>query len=241
LRRRLGNGLVIFISGKHSPTEHRTWEILFKRQTSLLKGRVTKRFILGMQLLGMPANGIPDRITTSRRLQELNGWELWHTDIAYMSDHEWWMSFSRKAFFVTDYIRSPQQLDFIPEPDMFHDYFGHLAFMTDPEYTAMVELFSKAFQAAPEHEKHKIARVWWHTFEFGLIREDGEIRVLGAGLISSKEELLHCLEPGRQQPFDFSQAMETEIAIANVHNEYLVLESFEQLRGELENYVQRNA
>ncbi len=204
----------------------------------LLEGKACSLFFRGMQRIRFDPEHVPHLPSASERLQRCTGWSLQHTDIAYMSDEDWLGPLLNKKIHVTDYIRSWEQLDFIPEPDLFHDYFGHLGFLTLPEYTAVVERFAHAFAITPKEHKHRIARVWWHTFEFGLVREAGTVKLFGAGLISSKEEAIHCLQPSRHRPFNFNAMLDTDKAVSSVHPSYFVLNSLEQLGDALGTYIE---
>ena len=106
----------------------------------------------------------------------------------YSDAADWYREFDRRHFLVTDYIRSRDELDFTPEPDMFHDIFGHLPFMTLPEYAELEEMFAPAYLRADEERREHVKRLAWYSTEFGLIRENGDLKLFGAGLISSAAE-----------------------------------------------------
>ena len=222
---------------RYTDADHVTWATLHKRQTALIWAHVCTMYKEGTMLLRLPHRKVPQLLDTMPTITAQTGWKLAPAEAAYLSDEQWFTHFQNKRFPVTNYLRAPHEVDFTPQPDMFHDYFGHLPFMVFAEYAEFAALFGEAYRVTPAEHKHELARVWWHTFEFGLIKEDGEIRLLGAGLISSKEECINALDPARHEPFDFYASMKKPKSDQNVHQKYYVLESLEELREALVAYI----
>jgi phenylalanine-4-hydroxylase len=221
---------------RYAEEDHDTWETLHKRQTALVWPHVCNWYKEGAKLLELPKHAVPQLLDISPRIEH-TGWKLVPAEERYLSDQLWFGHFQKKEFPVTNYIRKPQDIDFTPEPDMFHDYFGHVPFMVFPFYTEFAELFGEAFRVTPPVDHQKLANVWWHTFEFGLIRENGEVKFLGAGLISSKEECLQALDTTRHLPFSFAAVYGRPRADKNIHSEYFVIESLSDVREALETYI----
>ena len=168
---------------KYSEEDHRTWSILFSRQMSMIDGKVCSEFIDGMKRLRLNPERIPLLGSTSRKLQKLGAWKLVKAEQEYLTDAQWRNHFAKREFPVTDYIRKPEELDFTPLPDIAHDYFGHLAFLAVPHYMEIMELFSEAYILTHAKRLSETAQLWWNTMEFGLIKQDGKIKLLGAGLV----------------------------------------------------------
>lgn len=215
-----------------------TWSKLFERQIQLIKKEPCKEWLVGLRKIGFNPKKLPHKDEISKKIKELTGWKLVSAENKYLTDKEWFEHFRHNRFPVTDFIRKPEELDFTPLPDMFHDFFGHLPFMTNKKFTDLVELFGKAFKLAPKNKKHWIARLWWHSIEFGLIKENNEIKILGAGLISSHKEFLHSLR-APHRPFVLRDVVRTPKATHDIHPQFFVLESWEQLKSMLEDLIQR--
>ena len=179
------------------------------------------------------------REQVSRVLDEHTGWIIVPAESRYLSDEQWFAHLAKKHFPVTSFFRQPEELDFTPEPDLFHDFFGHLPQMVHPRLARIAHRFGRAFQLAKN--KDDIARLWWHTFEFGLIREGGKVKMFGAGLLSSKEELIHCQNPALWKPFDFETIKRTPKSAESVHPQYFVLQSIEQLEETLDTLCSEGA
>jgi len=175
---------------------------------------------------------VPVHEKVSRVLEKHTGWIIVPAENRYLSDVQWFAHLAKKHFPATSFFRKPEELDFTPEPDLFHDFFGHMPQMMHPRLARLAHRFGQAFKLAKN--KDDIARLWWHTFEFGLIKEAGKVKIFGAGLLSSKDELLHCQNPSLWKPFDFEVIKQTPKAVASVHPQFFVLESIEQLEETLD-------
>jgi len=181
---------------------------------------------------------IPDFKELEKKLQQTVGWSLVNAENKYLDDKEWFIHLLKKEFPTTDFIRKPHELDFTPLPDLFHEFFGHLPIFANKEIADLADLFAEAFAIAPESKKQGVARLWWHTLEFGLIKEDGEIKIFGAGLISSHQELKHCLDTSRHKPFNVQEIINTPKTVASIHPHFFVMESIEQVKTALKEFIQ---
>ena len=165
------------------------------------------------------------------------GWSVERTDVRYTDAVPWYGKFDQKIFLITDYMRSWEEMHWTPEPDMFHDIFGHLLFMTLLHYTKLQEMFAPAFLAADDEQKENIKRLAWFSTEFGLIREDGELKVFGAGLISGNSEMENVVKGNVPiEEFTVENVILSDKAVWEQNRILFVFDSMEQLVGELKRY-----
>lgn len=213
------------------------WERLFENQIERVRRYACKEYLEGFEMLGLPRHHVPEIAELNAVITPRTGWRVAQTSVRYSDATEWYPHFARREFLVTDYMRSWEELDFTPEPDMFHDIFGHLPFMVLPEYTAIQDLFAPAFLRADEEERENIKRLAWFSTEFGLIRENGALKVLGAGLISSAGEMEHVLAGGTPiEPFTVENVLRHDKAIWSFNGVFFAADSLAAVREELERY-----
>jgi phenylalanine-4-hydroxylase len=226
------------VAPTYTAVDHQTWGKLWDRQNRLVEQVACRAFLEGLPLLELDPVHVPDRDTVSARLQGMVGWKLANAENEYLGRDEWFEHLLHRRFPVTDYIRRPEELNFTPLPDLFHEYFGHLAFFTDQSYADMSERYGQIYEhTSTEEQRAAIQRLWWYSIEFGLIREDDQLKVIGAGLLSSPGELFHALEgPVERVAFDIAQVAETPQATHAYHDRYFILDSTEQLRTIIEEY-----
>ncbi len=219
--------------------DHETWSKLYARQLPMIEGVTCADFRVGFPKLGLDPLRLPNQAEMSARLQALTGWTLVNAQNGYLGATEWFEHLAERRFPVTDYIRRPHELDFTPNPDLFHEYFGHLAFFTDQYFADSAEMFGHLYLSAQsERQQLEIARLWWFTTEFGLIRENGELKILGAGLYSSPGELQNALKPETPRlPFDIRRVAETPGAAYAMHTHYFVLDDKYHTRQIVEAYA----
>jgi phenylalanine-4-hydroxylase len=158
--------------------------------------------------------------------------------VRYADAVQWYGHFARKEFLITDYVRSAEELDFTPEPDMFHDVYGHLPYFTLPRYVEIQEMFAPAFhKAKTDEQREQVKRLAWFSTEFGVIRQDGELKIFGTGLISSKGEMEHVLSGNAPLlPFKVETIIGFEKAIWSYNDQFFFFESLAALRAELARY-----
>lgn len=165
--------------------DHRVWDILFARQVAALGTRIVKPFRDGLDVLALGHPGVPDLDELNARLKPRTGWRTVAVP-GLVPDEVFFAMLSQRIFPIGNFIRTFEQLDYLDEPDLFHDIFGHVPMLADPRMARMMEqlgLFGVAAIARGAGEA--VARIYWHSVEFGLSREDGEIKIFGAGLASS--------------------------------------------------------
>ncbi len=220
-----------------SEDHKRAWGELYRRQLPRVERLACRAYLEGFERLAMPADDIPSLEFLNDRITPATGWRTVRTSVRYSDAVEWYGQFAQKNFLVTDYMRGWEELDFTPEPDMFHDIFGHLPFMTLPEYAELEELFAPAFLRADAQQREAVKRLAWYSTEFGLMRENGEIKLFGAGLISSAAEADR-VAAGEVPilPFRCEDIVPHEKAVWEFNQQLFVSESLDELKGELARY-----
>jgi len=216
---------------EYTAADHDTWRRLFERQVQLLPGLVTEEFLRGIDRLGLEAAGIPDFEVLSQRLQRLTGWIVVAVPGLVPAD-VFFEHLSQRRFVAGSFIRRPEQLDYLQEPDVFHDVFGHVPLLADPVYADYLEAYGRGgLRAARLGALDELARLYWYTVEFGLVRDRDRLRIFGAGIVSSSGEshfALHAAPPLRIG-FDLRRVMRTTYAIDDFQKNYFVIESFADL------------
>lgn len=217
----------------YSDVDQDTWRRLVARQLRVLGDNLPAMYREGFARLELPQDHLPVQEVMSDRLHGLVGWQLSNAQDEYLGHRDWFIHLSQRHFPVTDYIRVPEHFDFTPLPDLFHEYFGHLAWMTLPRYNAIVDRFARRFLASEtKAEQDRVANLWWFTLEFGLIREDGVVKPLGAGVLSSPGEYLYAMESTHlHHPFTIEAAAKAQARPYAYHEEYYILDGFEHLEA----------
>jgi phenylalanine-4-hydroxylase len=222
-----------------SEEQNAVWRDLYERQLGNVQQYACEEYLRGFELLRMSPDRIPQLSELNAVITPRTGWRTVRTVVRYSDAVPWYHHFARRQFLITDYMRGRPEMDFTPEPDMFHDIFGHLPFMTLPEYTALQDLFAPAFLRATPQQREDIKRLAWFSTEFGLIRENGELKIFGAGLISSFGEIQHVMAGKTPvRPFSVANVIAYEKAIYTFNEVLFVIESIDALRVELEQYFQ---
>lgn len=220
----------------YTAEDFQVWNILFNRQMETLQPYVSESFLEAMDIINFTAEKIPDFEETNSILKDITGWQL--TVVPELSPAAEFFSFlAERKFTATCWLRSLRQLDYIEEPDMFHDVFAHGPLLSNKSYAAFFEKLGKlAIQFLDDEEIIKqIQRIYWFTIEFGLIKENGEEKIYGAGIISSKEETAHVLSKNSiKKPFDIDVIMKHDFRTDILQDTYYVIESFAQLENVLD-------
>ncbi len=168
-----------------SAEDHRVWDILFARQVAALGTRIVKPFRDGLDLLRLSHPGVPDLAELNARLEPRTGWRTVAVP-GLVPDAIFFAMLAERVFPIGNFIRTFEQLDYLDEPDLFHDIFGHVPMLSDPRMARMMEQIGRLGVAGiARGEGERMARIYWHSVEFGLAREEGEVKVFGAGLASS--------------------------------------------------------
>jgi len=215
--------------------DHAVWDLLFARQVDLLGTRVVSAFFDGIDLLKLSHPGIPDVEGLNRILEPRTGWRTVAVP-GLVPDDVFFAMLSERVFPVGNFIRTREQLDYLEAPDCFHDMFGHIPLLAHHEYAEMVEHVGGLGTAAiAAGEGHRVARIYWHSVEFGLAKEHGELKILGAGLASSFGESHFSLESTTVErlPFSVERAVHTPYRHDAFQPLYLVSESLERTIAEV--------
>ena len=215
----------------YTPEEHAVWDTLFERQAKLLPGRASKAFLRGLDALKLSESGIPNFEELSERLMKLTGWQVVAVP-GLVPDAVFYDHLANRRFVAGNFIRRPDQLDYLQEPDVFHDVFGHVPMLADPVFADYVVAWGQGGLRSMRYNSiHRLARLYWYTVEFGLIEEEGDLRIYGSGIVSSHGESIFALDdpsPNRLR-FDLKRVMRTEYRIDDYQQNYFVIPSFEDL------------
>lgn len=211
--------------------QHGIWRTLFQRQVEMLANRACQAFLDGLEDLGVAADGIPDFRRLNDVLDTKTGWTICAVP-GLVPDDVFFEHLANRRFPSTCFIRRADQLDYLEEPDVFHDIFGHVPMLMNPVFADYMEAYGKGgLKALHLHSLHHLARLYWYTVEFGLVATPDGPRIYGSGIVSSKGESIYCLEsrvPNRLG-FDLLRVMRTAYRIDDFQQSYFVIDSFEQL------------
>jgi phenylalanine-4-hydroxylase len=215
--------------------EHAVWDLLFARQVELLGSRVVAPFLDGIDLLRLSHPGVPDVEGLNAILEPRTGWRTVAVR-GLVPDDIFFAMLSQRIFPVGNFIRTREQLDYLEAPDCFHDMFGHIPMLAHKDYAEMTRHVGELGLAAiAANQGHKAARLYWHSVEFGLASENGELKILGAGLASSFGEAHFSLESSgvERLPFSVGRALQTAYKHDAFQPRYLVSSSLEATIGEV--------
>jgi len=218
-----------------TPDDHAVWDLLFARQVPYLGSRIVSPFLDGIAALGLDAPGIPELGALNARLEPLSGWSL--VPVAgIVPDTAFFAMLAERRFPIGNFIRPAGSLDYLEEPDCFHDIFGHVPMLACPAIGRLMEALGRlGTQALAAGHGDTIARLYWHSVEFGLAREGGEVKILGAGLASSFGEAHVALEADLPRPrFTLTAAATTPYRNDRFQPLYFVADSLDGVAGELE-------
>jgi phenylalanine-4-hydroxylase len=218
-----------------SDDDHAVWDLLFARQVELLGTRVVAAFLDGIDLLRLSHPGVPDLDELNAILQPRTGWKTVAVS-GLVPDDIFFAMLSERVFPVGNFIRKREELDYLEEPDCFHDMFGHIPMLAHHSFADMARHIGELGVAAiAAGEGERVSRIYWHSVEFGLAREHGALKILGAGLASSFGEAhfsLECAEVERL-PFTVERALNTPYKNDEFQPHYLVSQSLEQTISEI--------
>ena len=215
----------------YSAEDHATWDTLFARQAKLLPGRASNAYLRGLDVLKLSKPGIPDFDELSERLMALTGWQVVAVP-GLVPDEVFFDHMANRRFVAGNFIRRPDQLDYLQEPDVFHDVFGHVPMLADPVFADYLEAYGRGGLRAMEHDAlNYLGRLYWYTVEFGLIADPEGLRIYGSGIVSSFAESKFALDdPSPHRiAFDLKRVMRTEYRIDDFQQNYFVIPSFDEL------------
>ena len=215
----------------YTPQEHAVWKMLFERQSKLLPGRACNEFVRGMQDLPIGPDQIPNFEQLSETLSQRTGWQIVAVP-GLVPDDVFFEHLAHRRFPAGHFIRKPHELDYLEEPDVFHDVFGHVPMLMNPAIADYIQAYGEGgLRAKRLGVLEKLARVYWYTVEFGLVKQPGGLRVYGAGIASSATETVFSVEddsPNRVA-FDLERVMRTNYRIDDFQESYFVLDNLNDL------------
>ncbi|MGH7560377.1 MAG: phenylalanine 4-monooxygenase [Gemmatimonadales bacterium] len=216
----------------YRPEQHAAWAALYARRMPALQETASRVYLDGAAAIGLEERRIPDLALLNRRLIARTGWSAVAVT-GFLPAGHFFRCLARRRFPTTVSIRPMERLDYTPEPDIFHDVFGHVPLHADPVFAAFLQRVGALGAAARTPEAtEQVARFFWFTVEFGLVLERGRPRLFGSGLISSSAEGVHALGPScDRRPFDLEEVIATPFEIDKLQPVLFMVESFEELFG----------
>jgi len=219
----------------HYPQEnHHVWSILIERQNKIVEHRACDEFLKGIELLEFEQDKIPQHRDITRRLKSLTGWGV-EPVAAVIPANEFFTLLKNKKFPAASFIRSLEELDYLQEPDIFHELFGHCPLLTHKAYASFMHDYGKLALDVTAEQRRVLFRLFWFTIEFGLIQTSQGLKIFGGGILSSKNETVYSLEDQKalRKPLDMVTAMRTPFRIDIMQPLYYILSSMDQLFGVL--------
>lgn len=214
----------------YSDDEHAVWADLYARQIKIVEGRACKEFLDGLEILDLPRDRIPQPKEVSRTLLERTGWQVEPVP-ALINFDRFFKLLAERRFPAASFIRSREEMDYLQEPDIFHEIFGHTAMLTHQAFADFTEAYGKAGVKASKQERVFLARLYWFTVEFGLLQTADGIKIYGGGIASSPGEALYSMESPEpiRRPFDPIDALRTPYRIDIYQTVYYILDRMDDL------------
>jgi phenylalanine-4-hydroxylase len=214
----------------YTPEDHAVWGILYERRMRELRKNGSRVFLQGADAIGLRQDTVPDLAEVNARLERRTGWNAVPVS-GFIPARDFFLCLAQRRFPTTIIVRSREQLDYLPEPDIFHDVFGHVPLHADPVFADFLQRFGAvAATARTEEETEQMARLFWFTVEFGLTRDEGEVKVYGSGLISSAGDAANALGPScDRRPFSLDAVIQQPFEIDRFQDVLFVVDSFDQL------------
>lgn len=214
----------------YTSDEHQVWSLLYKRQIDIVQTHACAEYLAGLAKLKLPVDKIPQPKNISSHLQQLTGWSVEPVP-ALISFRMFYELIASKCFPAASFIRRVDELEYLKEPDIFHEIFGHCPMLTCKDYAKFSEEIGRIGASLSDEEQIILGRLYWFTIEFGLINTANGLRVYGAGILSSKAETLYALEDSRpeRRKFDLVEVMRTPYYIDKLQTIYYFIDSFDEL------------
>jgi phenylalanine-4-hydroxylase len=220
---------------KYTPEDHYVWQLLFDRQMKQLPNLASKAYLEGIQAIGFTRERIPNYEETNKHLKAISGWSI-EVVKGLIPNKEFFELLLTKRFPASTWLRKLEQLDYLEEPDMFHDTFGHIPMLTNLDFCDFLKGLSAIALRFLDSELgvEMIARLYWYTVEFGLIQDPEGLRIYGAGILSSSGESVYSLSDKPQKvPFDVEQIVHTPYIRDKFQEKYFVIQSYKELYDSL--------
>ncbi|ALS97831.1 phenylalanine 4-monooxygenase [Lacimicrobium alkaliphilum] len=213
-----------------SDEENAVWRDLVARQLEIIQDRACDQFMHGLELLDLPADRIPQLAEVNKVLERETGWQVAEVP-ALINFDEFFRLLANKRFPVATFIRTREEFDYLQEPDIFHEIFGHCPLLTNPAFAHFTHTYGKLGYAASKQDRVYLARLYWFTVEFGLLRQQGDLRIYGGGILSSPGETLYALESDKPKRYEMDpvEALRTPYRIDIMQPVYYVLDNLDAL------------
>jgi phenylalanine-4-hydroxylase len=220
---------------RYTAEDHEVWGLLYARRMQQLRTTASRVFLDGAEIIGLEPDRVPDLASVNARLAPLTGWSAVPVT-GFLPAREFFQCLSEWRFPTTVTVRSKRDLDYVPEPDIFHDVFGHVPLHANPVFARVLQQLGRMGAATrTEREVTAITRLFWFTVEFGLVREAGQVRIYGSGLISSHGDAANALSDRcDRRPFSLEKVLAQPFQVDELQPVLYVLESFEQLFDAIE-------
>ena len=210
-------------------TENQTWSTLINRQTEIVKARACDEFMRGLEILDFPKDRIPQLYELNEKLHEATGWGV-EAVPAVIQPKEFFTLLANKKFPAATFIRTPEELDYLQEPDIFHEVYGHCPLITNQAYADFLEKFGRLALEVESKDRRLLFRLFWFSIEFGLLQTDSGLKAYGGGILSSIGETQYCLTDSPEvQKFEVLNVLRTPFRIDIMQPVYFVLDKFEDL------------
>jgi phenylalanine-4-hydroxylase len=228
--------------GRYTAEDHAVWQLLFERRMSTLEHTASTVFLDGAKRIGLRPDQVPDLSDVNARLSRLTGWSAVGVG-GFIPAASFFQSLAERRFPTTLGVRPRAQLDYLPEPDIFHDVFGHVPLHSDATFADFLQRFGRLAAAArTEEEIEMMARLFWFTVEFGLVHERGDVRIYGSGLISSHGDAAKALGPDvERREFSLDAVIAQPFAIDDLQPVLFVVDGFAPLFEAVETLAARMA
>ena len=213
-----------------TPEENQTWQILYERQVNVVENRACDEYLAGLKKLAMPHDRVPQCAEINEVLQEQTGFSVVPVETIIPLE-SFFTLLANRQFPAASFIRLREELDFLQEPDIFHEYFGHCPLLTHPAYADFVQWYGEIALTTTRQAQSLLGRLFWFTIEFGLLQTANGLRIYGGGILSSYQETFYALEnPAPQRvPFQVEKILHTPYRYDEIQNCYFVIDSIETL------------
>lgn len=220
---------------RYTPEQHELWGEMVARRMAQLEQCACREYLQGWRALGLERERIPHLDEVGRLLERRTGWRVQPVS-GFMPSRAFFEMLAARQFPTTTWLRSRESMDYTPEPDMLHDALGHLPMFAQQEFADAVAEYGRVCHAMESEEKlERMGRLYWYTFEFGLIRQAGEVKVYGSGVASSQGECTNILTGGCEiRDFTVAEVLNTTVKVDEIHKRLFAIESFDEILGAVE-------
>lgn len=214
----------------YTETENQTWSTLIHRQLPVVKDRACNEFIKGLDILDFSMERVPQLPDINKKLYAATGWQV-EPVAALINFDKFFSLLANRKFPAATFIRIPEELDYLSEPDIFHELFGHGPMLTDQDLADFTAKIGELGVGARPKVQKFLARLYWFTIEFGLIRRNNELKIYGGGILSSIGETIYSIESDKpeRKPFDLITLLRTPYRIDIYQTNYFIIDCFKQL------------